>query len=290
MEMNRLQEIKKKIDKKTVGDIDGSEGVFGINYKKPLTTPPDNSGQAIVARHLALTAKFNSNDKYLQAEWQRYWLSCCISQRCDYIFAELREIRIDREEDLMNLLEKGILWEHLGSEHGKSYYMDMCIRFLLRRYAWWKACRLWWNHTRKSMVWINLLLPRLFGSIIIGLLVLATAENLWRFPLKMYTENIGLYWSLFGITLLFSLGYLIVECRNTTGEIPRCVIFGRSFLIFVIGFIYGLLLSYFLEFLGPYIVDEEVSCQTTLLFASLALLIGIFIQIFWEEKTITEPL
>ena len=78
-----IKKAKERIDKMSTGDFDGSEGSYGINYENPLTTSPSISEQAYIARRLALELPFR--DEYLKAKWQKYWLSCCISPKCDYI-------------------------------------------------------------------------------------------------------------------------------------------------------------------------------------------------------------
>ena len=287
----KIKEAQQKIDNMSAEDFNGSEKSYGIDYKKPLETPPVTSEQAYAARHLAMVLSFKDN--YLKALWQRYWLSCCLSSKCDFVFAELNAININREKDIITIWEKGNIWEYIGSNFGKAFYHDICQKFLLRRYAWWYSCKIWFKYNRKSFAFFNLLLPRLLGTILIGFLVLTTSEEMWLFPSKIYIGDKMLYFTLLIIGVFVSWLYLFIECRNINGKISFLTILGRSSWVLFIGAVYSLIISNFIivPVFGTYIVGEYVTCfQTKLLFSSLALFIGIFIQIFWEEKTITEPL
>ncbi len=285
-----LKDIKQKIDNKQIGDFDGTENAYGIHYRRPPDSPPQIAEEALSAKRLAMELSFT--DEYLKARWQRYWLSCCLNPKCDYIFAVLKECNINRERNLLDIIEaweNNNFWKYLGSEHGKSYYIDTCIKFLLRRYNWIDALKLWWKYNKRSFSGINLLLPRLIGAIILGFIPLVMADEIWQFPSKMYAESVTDYWLLSILLPGVSWIYLLIECRNTVGKVK----FFRPSLVFIGGVIISLFLSFFIvvPLLSSYISTSDVSCkQTKLLFASLALFIGIFIQVFWEEKTITEPL
>ncbi len=283
----RVQDIKQLINNKVLADFDGSESSYWINYKKPLSHPPENIEQALSARRLAVEINYKDDEKYYQAQWQRYWLSCCLSSKCDYIFAVLKECDIDRERDIMKLWKDGILWGYLGSDFGKNYYNDICMRFLLRRYNWYGAFQLWWKYNRSSFSGINLLLPRLIGTIILGFAFLITSDKILEFPLKLMVDYPFKYWLLFGLSLFVSWIYLLIECRNTTGKF----FITRPSLIFIWGLIISLFLSFgIFQLFAQIFSSGVVGWEGKLLFSSLSLFIGIFIQVFWEEKTITEPL
>lgn len=267
-----------------------------IDINKVPKSAPDTPEEAIGFRQIGLYVDEGWTDNYRKALWQNFWHSCCLSSKCDYIFAVLGECNIDREKDIKDIIdlwEKDNLWKYLGSEYGKSYYLDVCMKFFLRRYALSKALKLWWKYNKCSFSVLNLLLPRLIGTILIGFIPLVMADEIWQFPSKLYAGSIITYYVLFSSLFVVSWIYLFIECRNTIGKVNITILVIRSFLVFIGGIIISMFLSFIIvvPLLSPYISTANVSCmQTKLLFASLALFIGIFIQVFWEEKPITEPL
>lgn len=149
---------------------------------------------------------------------------------------------------------------------------------------------------------IKLLSPRLWGAIFIGFIPLVAGQETWDFPVKVLEVDGWIYLlCLSAFFVLMSFGYLIIECYNLTRN--EIVTIKRAWFVclkgFLISFVFSTLIVYVM---GQYSVgDASVGSGWNLLgrkvfpgniifFASAALLIGIFIQVFWEEKTITEPL
>lgn len=284
---------------------------FKINWKEIPKSVPESPEDAFLFRQIALEIE-GFQDEKLKAQWQNYWLGCCLSSSFDYIFTVLKGCDVDREKDIVNLWKKGLLWKYLGSDHGKNYYFDKCLFFLLRRYSWERACDLRFIYYGESndetniftkRFWTDffvgmtsLILPRLIGTILIGFIPLVMADEIWQFPSKLFQESKWKY--IFLIILIFasSYFYLFIECRNIIGKVNIKILIKRTFPVFI----YGLLWSFVFTFLTnlfflPYIPSKEITCaqqtlSTNVLFASAALFIGIFLQVFWEEKTITEPL
>jgi hypothetical protein len=293
---NELEKISstddlKKIIKSTKGMLDAW---IALNFNEILSKFPfETPEQGLIIRHLALKIKPAGDfSEDIKKECQRYWLGCCYNSKCDYDFALYRELEIDRENDIIALWSKSILFQNLSAE-GKAYYRDVCMKFLLRRYSLCKAMKLWeW----KGFFGINLFLPRLMGAILIGFIPLIMAEEIWKAPSKLFISDPFIFCMLTTLFLIGSYIYLFIECRNTIGKVPIRDLIWRPFRVFFYGIVISLgLSSLIVHFLSPHVPefsknDIFLSYPTILLFASAALLIGIFIQVFWEEKTITEPL
>jgi len=151
----------------------------------------------------------------------------------------------------------------------------------------------------KGYKFAKLLLPRLLGTVLIGFIPLTMGQEVYTFPLRL---NIWQIFAMSGILYLIALLYLTTECYITTGKKDA---FMRALLITL----YGLFISFFIgificDITSIHFIDYSRSIYATsyrglfgvlypqivIFFASAALLMGIFIQVFWEEKTITEPL
>lgn len=225
----------------------------------------------------------------LKQEWQRYWLSCCLSEKCDYYFAELASLkkpRINREYEIKELWDNGILWGRISKE-GRRFYLNTCIKLLLRRYALKEAWELWRTQGSPLSMLPNLLPLRLLGATSIGFLPLFTATEMWELPaIKLYS------WArLFAIItpiLILTWFYFLYECYNATGYSHKII--KRGTIVFLISVIASQLLSLIICSLFSMMIPDGGFLKTWVFFAAAALLIGIFIQVFWEEKTITEPL
>jgi hypothetical protein len=148
----------------------------------------------------------------------------------------------------------------------------------------------------------KLLFPRLFGAIFIGLIPLITLDIAWMSPLRLNWGQIG-FISLLAFIMAFL--YLTVECRKITLLLTWWEAIKRTLLISL----YGLLISIFLsliacDIIAIHFIDYKsifypegfvgffgiIYPKVVVLFAFASFLLGIFIQIFWEEETITQPL
>lgn len=151
----------------------------------------------------------------------------------------------------------------------------------------------------KGFEFIRLLLPRLLGAVFIGFIPVVAGSEVYTFPLRLNLMQVS---GISSVIFLIALIYLTVECYTMIGKRD---IFGRALGVSLYGLFASLILSLFIcDVLAVDFVDYTratynvgykglfgvIYPQIVIFFASAALLIGIFIQVFWEEKTITEPL
>ncbi len=254
--------------------------------------------------------KLEQNDK----EWiQKKWLTVCFNSLSDKALRHWLESKvidpdspIDIEENVRDILfdEEGNLREEFkDSNNEMRFYASRAIDWFLKRYDRTTARKilksvdtLYKNKFERA----KLIAPRLWGAIFIGFLPLIMGQETWDLPSKLgWCSVLCLSISFFAITIL----YLAYECYNIIGfkeeALRRALKVGS----------YGLLVSGIYSFLicltiGSKSIVEIYSknyfslmpevgipfANNIIFFASAALLIGIFIQVFWEEKTITEPL
>jgi len=260
-----------------------------FNVNKIPTSAPSNPDIAYVAKQLAFK-HILSTDK--QAYWQDYWFKCCVSNKCDYIFSILRDENIDREDDLKKICEiiydsKNPVWEKAGN--GRQEYISTAINFYLHRYYWFNAYALW----KKYALGINLnfikifLLPRLLGAIALGVVFLASASAIQEY-VEIHQSSI-LYQA--GLIFILIIFYTIFEFFNTVRQtivinFSRIISIG---IIFLIGIIYSITFSLHFSSIGIF-GDYNWCWKAKIFFAAFVFLVGILLQILWEEKTIPDPL
>ena len=220
------------------------------------------------------------------------WLKICINPQKDTNYDFYFEKNgLNTEEEVKN-----ILFDQNGNIRETFKKSDWQIR--LRKIADWYLKRYNIFTAAKIHKSIKLFLPRLWGAIFIGFLPLIVGEETWLLPLQL-----GWKWimSLCITFLAITYGYLTIEAYNIIHRLKDALI--RARFIFFSGFLISLIFSNIIVFImGPHLVNNEfrakgwicfgrlVFSENIIFFASAALLIGIFIQIFWEERTITEPL
>ena len=267
-------------------DIDSIEGLRDINFDAENIPDgvPVNHKYAYLVKKVAFDLDLKNRSK-----WQHYWFRCCISDKCNYIFSILKSKNVDREEDLKRICNPcSELWKERGDEEMQGY-VDMCIDFFLKRYNLGAAYHLWRNNPPiTNMGFFKLLLPRLLSAILIGFIPIATSEELQIFTVEKQSSI--LYYCI--IMLLISIIYIIFECHKT---IRKTVVERHWWLrivpVLVLGLSYSLIFSYILTTIG-FLVKEgwNGSLEIVLFYAMFAFLVGILIQLLWEEKTVTEPL
>jgi len=158
------------------------------------------------------------------------------------------------------------------------------------------------------------MLPRLFGGILVGYIPLMSSEELWKWLLSLPRASAMFVWLL---ALVFSYVYLYAEARTkllsdyAVSLALRRDVRIRSGQVYLIGlaeaYVIGIVLC---EVWGvtavngllktvPAIMPEVYGIKGWLgvlvpkvivLYAPLALSLGILVQLFWEEKTVTQPL
>ena len=154
---------------------------------------------------------------------------------------------------------------------------------------------LWW----RGSVWFKVLLPRMMAGIVVGYLPLLLTEEAWMMVHRMHRRE-GLL--LVAGALGFSWYYLFVEVQNTVRE--KLVAAVRASRVFSMGVLESFLIGAIVQDLtAQAFLPEEIPgdvlqpClmgsiypKVLYVYFPLALLIGIFVQIIWEDKPITEPL
>ena len=167
----------------------------------------------------------------------------------------------------------------------------------------------WLTFKDLAHLWIRLLVPRLAGCIIVGYLPLVVGIETWQ-AMSFLAQSTWRWHTFFLMVLagMGAFGYLMLEMKNT---IPlKKVLIKRGLSIYSLGLAWslgiGLIVMDFLasafkkmdenKFLGDSQITwlsgvvGEIPWEIFLGYVPLALLIGIFVQIIWEEKPITEPL
>ncbi len=157
------------------------------------------------------------------------------------------------------------------------------------------------SYFKKEFLDYKLFLPRLIGGIILGYIPLFMTQEIWEW-LFVFDQSVLIGLSIFAFC--FSGLYLFLEVYNNLDNIRQAAV--RSLAVLFLGLIYsliiGLLLFDFFSYI--FVLDLETLNRVIIveglfsfydpirLFAyfPIALTIGIFLQIFWEEKPITHPI
>lgn len=216
------------------------------------------------------------------------WLQICVNPHeevnYDFFFEKYKkELTIDKEQEIKNILfiKEGGKEKLRGLLDNNDWYIRLKTieNWFLKRYDRETAVKIF--ECRKSTsIDLKFYYPRLIGAIIIGLVQIFFNAN------KYITQYISFNKFIVLTVIFFALSffYLSYECYNITNN--RDVSLYRSFLLCFFSFVF---LSIFLIFLIRWFY-EQFYFYNSILFSSAAIFIGIFIQILWEDKTITEPL
>jgi len=267
---------------------------------KICTEPVKTPEEAIAVQTLALKIKIGKIglNVHNKALWQHYWLKCCLSEKCDYVFSILSAecINISREEDLLKIITGNVVTNCLSTE-AKKYYLAVCINFLLKRYNWIEACKLFKKH-HKMIHWnlFELLLPRMLSAILVGIILIVSSGDLMKFSDGILNSSYFYYFLIF--TFLLSFFYFFFECSKIVrGSLPKnhfnSEIIRRIVPILLWGFCWSIIFSYIFLYVYNSVNSLSYSTlnwKTILFYASFSFFIGILIQLLWEEKTVPEPL
>ena len=240
------------------------------------------------------------------------WLKICVNpeKNPNYDFYFEKE-RLDHEKQVKEILfdEKGVLRDIFKRLAWQIRLRKIKIWFL-KRYDWRTAVKILRSlENRRMFDFVDLIFPRLLCAILIGfipLIPLIMTEEVWRLALGLNWWEIGV---IFPSAFIFVLLYFRYECFKTDRKIkslPRafkvglwgvsaslffsaifCIMFSHHFIDFESVAHDGLWYVRYLN-LGPFFLAFHG--KIIIFFAAIALLIGILIQVIWEEKTITEPL
>lgn len=220
------------------------------------------------------------------------WLKICINPMKDpnYDFFFDKE-GINKDEEV-----KGILFKDKRNEKIREIFKDnewqprlkKIMVWFLRRYDR-KSAKIIYNNLEPKSIFdrIDLYFPRILGSIFLGFLPLISASEMWYLPI-----NLNSIWLLIlsVLSLLVSIFYFRFEYYKATSNKD----WWKPLKVFFRGFFYSSILSILLTILFHHNFVGNKSwidlLKIMILFSSSSLLIGIFIQVFWEEKTIAEPL
>ncbi len=160
------------------------------------------------------------------------------------------------------------------------------------------------------MDYVELLLPRLFGAIVVGLSVLLLQDTAWKIGLQLSWAN----WVLLCVIVYaLSFLYIYIDIYKTVRLIPMAqspvertlYVSGQIFVISLIeaflvtlisttlcahSVLDGNLLSQGATVLLPGFGRLDVFPGLILLWTGLALFIGAFVQLIWQDRQITSPL
>lgn len=151
----------------------------------------------------------------------------------------------------------------------------------------------------RLQIFFRLFLPRLLGGIVVGYMFLIFSNDVWNMIARLNDAANRIVVILLAIT--FALFFLLNEARQTIRQAR--VALARSVLVLMIGILEAFVVGFVLSdlfgagmapILGPVIADlpglfGKLYPRFILISAPLALLIGIFVQLIWEDKPITEP-
>jgi len=148
----------------------------------------------------------------------------------------------------------------------------------------------------RAHIFFRLLLPRLIGGIVVGYMVLIFSNDVWNMIDRI--KSPATHFAIIVLAVAFAFFFLLNEVRQTIRH-PG-VALTRSALILCMGIFYALVIGVVLSDLfgrgmapaaDPGIpgLFGRLFPRFIILSAPLALLIGIFVQIIWEDKPITEP-
>ena len=255
------------------------------------------------------------------------WLKICMNLQNDsnYDFYFEKYSR-DKEEEIKQILfennGKGDLRDIFKDNEQILPEWQIRLRtiafWFLRRYNWFEAGKIFKQCNKCKPDMIILGFPRLFGAILIGFLLIVTSDKIIEFA---ETTQFNVWWYI--CIIFIPTLYLFYECRKTMGNaaVEKCSqhaiqklknLCGRSLNMRLIrkmgiilavlqtisfriipvlnfGLFYSWTLAVVLTRLGL-LGSTEWCLQSILFYTLFAFLIGVFIQLIWEEKTVTEPL
>ena len=164
--------------------------------------------------------------------------------------------------------------------------------------------------TRHGVDYIELLLPRLFGAIVVGLSVLLLQDTAWQIGLELSRAN----WTFLCVVVYtLSFLYIYLDIYKTVRLIPMAQspverTLHASGQIFVISLLEAFLVTLISTTLCAHAVLDrnmlgqgatvilpgvgrlDVFPRLILLWTGLALFIGAFVQLIWQDRQITSPL
>lgn len=244
------------------------------------------------------------------------WLKICINpeKNPNYDFYFEKE-GLDHEKQVKEILFTKEGLRNIFKNPDWQIRLKKIRMWFIARYDVRTAYKLQKNLVGKKRFPLNLislilspLVPiRLICAILIGFIPLVFESEVWRLALRLSWADIFL---ISGVSVALIFYYLTYECHKITrGEKSALSLFKRIMPTLIIGMLSSLLFStiFYEMFFYHFINSENGICKAfqyiaigpfqwtfrpkiIIFFATIAFLIGILIQVIWEEKTVTEPL
>jgi len=233
------------------------------------------------------------------------WLKICINSQKDPNYDYYFELhKLNKEMQVKEILfknnGKGDLREIFKNKNEQIHdkwriRLRIISSWFLKRYDWHTAKKIIGVSNKSKFDYVPLIFPRLLGTIIIGFLPFVFSKGAWDLSISLGLKYV-LFYILFVIIFIL---YLIYECYNITRDVKiakkRGIWVGLGgftvSLISSVIIVYSMSSHFVQDMTGEWCIHGHVIfLENISFFASIPLLVGIFIRIFWEEKTITEPL
>jgi hypothetical protein len=184
-----------------------------------------------------------------------------------------------------------------GDREYAMYVLRLMWRFLLRDYALCEACHVGrvlkdWGEPWHWRWWrgLSLLLPRLGIAIFAGFLILSSSSGLISLiNAASRPEHRGWLIGLPVAAAIIVYGFSVGEVQQRLGRRPWGVILFRGAMVAAIGAAYaaaGGVIQYF----GARSLCIAASPAFCALCAAAALVLGFVLQLFWQDRSIAEPL
>lgn len=227
-------------------------------------------------------------------------LRSCMSTENDFVFVQLLPYKVEREEIVENIFKKFILPDDgaLASAitpQSRQYYRLKIFEWFIGRYSWKNARMALKGAKLPWPVFLNLIYLRMVVGIMIGFLALLTADKIWDVPatLGVTQQIIYVAASLFLVWL-----YILYECYSLVKDKAKAamrslgaLLLGCLFSLGIFFFAYWLLSDVYVPHEAKNFCDQAyLFWERAVFFCPAALLVGVFLQFVWEDKTIAEPL
>jgi hypothetical protein len=180
-----------------------------------------------------------------------------------------------------------------------EYALRQMWRFLLRNYAVRESCRIGrilneWGEPWPWRVWRwkDRFFPRLFVGVVAGFLLLSASSELTSILESIAEPESGRdawFWGLIAAGPIIVLLLAIAEVQRRVGRRPWPVIVGRAAIITALGIVYAAVGAGVI-YVGSEPLGKVVCGRFAEVCASMALLLGFVFQLFWQERSIADPL
>ena len=238
-------------------------------------------------------AAWVANGTPADAERVRFWIREAVNPESQ-ITQLYRMLELDLEADILRSLPAFEGDAYIGRLE-RHYSLRMLWRVLFRRHAISAARRVgqelqktetrvwrWWR--RKDYLFARLGVGVLLGFFSLG----ASSGVLGIFDRARF---LGWWWMIPGFSLVLIFGMALAEVQRRVGRIAFRLILGRAVRIVCWGALYSAL-GAVIQWWGA----GEIGCRdgyfwrTAVMCGAAALLLGFVFQLFWQDRSIGEPL